>query len=50
MEYTEHLLSTNEASSGGMELPLIELLAKGVPWVPPNNPGCCQDYRLLSTT
>ena len=42
---TGHFLSPNEASSTGNELHLIELLVKGVPWEPPNNPGCCQDYR-----
>lgn len=30
-------------------LQIIELLAKGVPNEPSNNPGCCQDYGLLST-
>ena len=34
----EHLLSPNDASnSTGIGLHLIELLAKGVPWVPLNN-------------
>lgn len=43
-----HLLSQNLRDTR-TELHLIELLAKGVPWKSPNNPGCCQDYKLLST-
>lgn len=44
-----YLLLLNDASSTGTGLHLIELLAKGVPWETPTNPGCCQDYKLLST-
>lgn len=44
-----HLLSPNEAFSTRIWLHLIELLAKGVSWEPPNNLCCCQDYRLFST-
>lgn len=42
-----HLLS-NEASSTGVWLHLINLLAQGAPQESPNNPDCYQDYRLLS--
>lgn len=35
------VLSPNEASSIGIELHIIELLAKGIPWESPNNPGYC---------
>lgn len=27
-----------------------KLLAKQIPWEPPNNPGFCKGYRLLSTS
>lgn len=39
----------NEASSTRSRLYLIELLAKKVQQELPNNPCCCQNYRLLST-
>ena len=47
---TGHLLSPNEAFSARTGLHLIELSVNGVSWKSPNNPGCCQDYRLLSPT
>lgn len=34
-----HLLSPDEASSTRTGLHLIELVAKGTPWEPPNEPG-----------
>lgn len=40
---------THETFSTGVGLHLVELLAKGVLWESLNNPGFCQDYRLLST-
>ena len=46
---TGHLFSPNEAPSTTNELHFIELMPKGVLQESPNNPGCCQDYRLLST-
>ena len=46
---TGHLLSPMEASSTGVGLHLIELLAKGALCESPNDTGCCQDYRLFST-
>jgi hypothetical protein len=41
-------LSPNEASSKGIGLHLIELLAN-IAWEPSNNPGCCQEYQLPQT-
>lgn len=46
---TGNLLLPNEASGYGTGLYLIELLAKGIPWASPNNSGCFQDSKLLST-
>jgi hypothetical protein len=46
---TEHLLLSHEASSPEIVLHLIKFLAKGVPSEPPNNLGCCPDWRLFST-
>jgi hypothetical protein len=43
-----HLLSPKDSRTG-IELYLIELLVKGVPWEPLNNPGFCQGYVLLFT-
>jgi hypothetical protein len=43
-------LSPNAASSVGIRLPLIELLAKGAPWKSPNNSGYCQDGKMLFKT
>lgn len=44
-----HIMSSNESSSTGFWLHLIELLAKGAAWESPNNPGYCQRFRLMST-
>jgi hypothetical protein len=46
---TGRLFSPNEAPSTTNELHFIELMPKGVLQESPNNPGCCQDYKLLST-
>lgn len=46
---TGHLLSTKKSSNARTGLQPIELLVKGDPWKSPNNPGSCQDNRLLST-
>lgn len=46
---TGHLLSPDKTSSAGIRLHLIELLAKRVPWKPPNNPNYCQDCGLFFT-
>ena len=42
---TGYLLLPNEASSTGIGLHLIELLAKGISWESPDVPGCCQDSK-----
>ena len=42
-------LSPNEAPSTETGLYIMELLAEGVPGESPNNPGHCQDCRLLCT-
>lgn len=47
---TGHFLSLNEASSTGNGFYLVELLAKGVSWELPNNPGYCQGCGLLFTS
>ena len=41
-----HVLTPNEASSSGIVLHLIQLLYKSTRRTP-NNPLCCQAYRLL---
>ena len=46
---TGHLFSPNEASSTGIGLHLLELLANEVFWKFPKNPGYWQDHGLLST-
>lgn len=46
---TGYLLSPDKASSAEIGLHLIELLAKRVPWKPPNNPDYCQDCELFLT-
>lgn len=45
-----HLFSPNETSSGGNELHVIVLSAKGIPRESLNNPGCWQgrNYRIIS--
>lgn len=45
---TGYFLSPNAASSTGVGLHLIGLLAKGASQELPNNTGCRQDYWLLS--
>lgn len=42
-------LSPKETFRTRIWLQLTELWVEGVPWEPPNDPGCCQDYGLLST-
>lgn len=44
---TGHLLSPNEASRTRTCLHSIELLAKGVPWISPNNLDRCHDNGSL---
>lgn len=46
---TSYLFLPHEASSSGIGLSLIELLAKGVPWEFANNLDYIYDYRLLFT-
>lgn len=43
-----HLLSPNELSSN-RNGSVTGWLGGGGGWKSPNNPGCCQDNRLLST-
>lgn len=46
---TNHILSSNQASNTRIGLHLIKLLLKWRgPMETPNNPGRCEDYRLLS--
>lgn len=45
---TDHLLSKGKASSRGSRLHSIELLAKGIPWKFPNNPGYTLRQKGLS--
>lgn len=46
---TGNLLSPDKALGTGIGFYLIELLPKSALWEFPNKPGCCQDYRLLTT-
>lgn len=39
---TGHRSSSNEASNTGTGLHIIELLAPGFLWEPPNKPSCCK--------
>lgn len=46
---TRHLLSPKEDSGIKIGSHLIDLLTKEVPYEYPNNPGCSDAYRLVST-
>lgn len=46
---TRHLLSPKDDSGIKIRSHLIELLTKEIPCEYPNNPGCSNAYRLVST-